>query len=124
MNIEFSELKSYTEVSALEFNMKLRNLIEEKNLTQKQVAKELNIASSTMGGYVQGKSEPDFDTLKKIAKYFDVTTDYLLDINDKKANNPLEDDILRIIRTLTNEQQLIYREQGRAFGRIKNTDKK
>ena len=66
MNIEFSELKSYTEVSALEFNMKLRNLIEEKNLTQKQVAKELNIASSTMGGYVQGKSEPDFDTLEPV----------------------------------------------------------
>ena len=54
---------------ALKFNIKLRNLIEEKNLTQKQVAKELNIAPSTMGGYVQGKSEPDFDTLKKIAKY-------------------------------------------------------
>lgn len=108
----------------MKFNIKLRNLIEEKNLTQKQVAKELNIAPSTMGGYVQGKSEPDFDTLKKIAEYFNVTTDYLLDVTDKKANNPLEDDILRIFRTLTHEQQLLYREQGRAFGRIKNTDKK
>ena len=108
----------------MKFNIKLRNLIEEKNLTQKQVAKELNIAPSTMGGYVQGKSEPDFDNLKKIAKYFDVTTDYLLDIADKKANNQLEDDILRIFRTLTHEQQLLYRELGKAFGRIKNTDKK
>ena len=64
-------------MSDLNFSNKLRSLIEERNLTQKQVAKDLNIAPSTMGGYVQGSSEPDFDTLRKLAKYFNVTTDYL-----------------------------------------------
>ena len=74
----------------MKFSDKLRFLIEERNLTQKQVAQDLNIAPSTMGGYVQGMSQPDFDTLKILAEYFDVTSDYLLDIPSKKTNNKLE----------------------------------
>lgn len=42
----------------------LRNLIDERGLTQKQLAQDLEIPVSTLGGYVQGTSEPDFDTLK------------------------------------------------------------
>ena len=60
------------------FSDKLRMLIEDSNLTQKRVAIELHIPVSTLGGYVQGTSEPDFETLKLIATFFGVTTDYLL----------------------------------------------
>lgn len=67
-------------------------LIEERNLTQKQIAQDLNIAPSTMGGYVQGMSQPDFETLKRLAEYFDVSSDYLLDIPQQKTNNFLEDE--------------------------------
>ena len=69
----------------MNFSYKLRSLIEERNLTQKQVAIDLNIAPSTMGGYVQGSSEPDFETLKRLANYFDVSTDYLLNIYTEKV---------------------------------------
>lgn len=71
----------------MNFSYKLRSLIEERNLTQKQVANDLNIAPSTMGGYVQGISEPDFATLKRLATYFEVTTDYLLNMHTNKTNN-------------------------------------
>ena len=37
----------------------LRTLIDERGLTQKQLAKDLEIPVSTLGGYVQGISEPD-----------------------------------------------------------------
>lgn len=60
----------------MKFSDKLSLLIEECNLTQKRVANDLNIAPSTMGGYVQGSSEADFETLKRLAQYFDLTTDY------------------------------------------------
>ena len=101
----------------------LRRLIEENDLTQKQVAGDLRIAPSTIGGYVQNSSEPDFDTLKMLARYFDVTTDYFLGFRTGKTNSFREDELLRIFRSLTAEQQEIYLEQGRAFLKIINNEK-
>lgn len=98
----------------------LRLLIEERGLTQKQLAKDLHIAVSTLGGYVQGTSEPDFDTLKRLAQYFEVSADYLLDFRTGKAKSHKEDDLLRVFRTLTPLQQEVYLEQGKAFIRISN----
>lgn len=102
----------------LNFSNKLRNLIEERNLTQKRVANDLNIAPSTIGGYVQGSSEPDFETLKRLAEYFNVSADYLLSIKSNKCSSRNEDEILRVFRSLTTQQQDIYIEQGKVFIRI------
>ncbi len=107
----------------MDFSCKLRSLIEERNLTQKQVAKDLNIAPSTMGGYVQGSSEPDFETLKILAIYFEVTTDYLLNMRTNKTNDSLEDELLRVFRSMTTEQQGLYIEQGKVFVRANNIRK-
>lgn len=102
------------------FSDKLRSLIEEGNLTQKKIAKDLNIAASTMGGYVQGSSEPDFETLIKLAEYFNVSTDYLLNIHSTDINSFAEDELLRVFRSLTCEQQEVFIEQGKAFVRQNN----
>ena len=73
----------------MKFNDKLRMLIEEKELTQKEVAIQLKIPVSTLGGYVQGTSEPDFQTLILFADFFNVTTDFLLNhtLNHEKTFN-------------------------------------
>lgn len=105
----------------MNFSNKLRCLIEERNLTQKRVANELNIAPSTIGGYVQGSSEPDFETLKRLANYFDVSTDYLLSIQSNNCNNFTEDELLRVFRSMTPEQQHLFIEQGKVFIRANNT---
>ena len=97
----------------MNFSDKLRCLIEERNLTQKRVANDLNIAPSTIGGYVQGSSEPDFETLKILAEYFDVSTDYLL-----------EDELLRVFRSMTTEQQSLFIEQGKVFVKANITKEK
>ncbi len=104
------------------FSDKLRLLIEEQDLTQKQLAYDLKIPVSTLGGYVQGTSEPDFQTLKIIANYFDVTTDYLLDFYTNQVKSSKEVDLLRIFRSLSPEQQDLYLEQGKAFIKIKAKD--
>ena len=107
----------------MKFSDKLRALIEERELTQKQVAKDLNIAPSTMGGYVQGISEPDFETLKRLAIYFDVTTDYLLNIHSDKSNCFMEDELLRVFRSMTLEQQALFIEQGKVFVKANSISK-
>ena len=99
------------------FSEKLRMLIDERELTQKKLAAELHIPASTLGGYVQGTSEPDFDTLKLLAHYFNVSADYLLGIQGGPVNSVLESELLRVFRTLSGEQQEIFLEQGKAFVR-------
>ena len=96
----------------------LRTLIDERGLTQKQLAKDLEIPVSTLGGYVQGTSEPDFETLKLFANYFNVSADYLLNLKIGNTQSRLENELLRIFRSLSTEQQELYLEQGKAFIRI------
>jgi transcriptional regulator with XRE-family HTH domain len=107
----------------MSFGDNLRTLIEERNLTQKEIAKQLNIAPSTLGSYVQNTREPDFETLKLLAKYFDVTTDYLLNMPVGKSNDFMENELLRVFRSMTPEQQSLFIEQGKVFVRANETHK-
>ena len=100
----------------------LRTLIDERGLTQKQLAQDLEIPVSTLGGYVQGTSEPDFETLKLFANYFNVSADYLLNLKIGNTQSRLENELLRIFRSLSTEQQELYLEQGKAFIRISAKD--
>ena len=66
---------------------KLKSMREKKGLLQKQLGDSLGISASTIGMYEQNRREPDNSTLKKIANFFEVSTDYLLDNeNDKYIN--------------------------------------
>ena len=49
------------------FATRLRSLIEDNNLTQAAVAQEMNTTRQTIGNWMLGKSQPDFDTLDKLA---------------------------------------------------------
>jgi Predicted transcriptional regulators len=102
----------------MNFGDRLRALIDERDITQKEVASQLNIAPSTMGSYVQNTREPDFETLKQLAKYFAVSTDYLLGCYSGKAGSNQEDDLLRIFRSLSEEQREICIEQCKVFVRL------
>lgn len=75
---------------------KLRKIRENKGLLQKEVADALKISASTIGMYEQNRREPDNDTLKKIANYFEVSTDYLLDNSPIKS----EEEEIEILRQL------------------------
>jgi repressor LexA len=51
-------------------------------LTQEDVAKKLDISRSSYSHYEVGRSEPDIEILKKLAILFNVSSDYLLGLND------------------------------------------
>lgn len=104
----------------MKFYEVLRILIDERNLTQKKLANDLHMPASTLGGYVQGTSEPDFETLKMIADYFETSTDYLLGYQGTKEYLSIEDELLSMFRTLSPWEQRVYLEQGKAFLRNHN----
>ena len=57
-------------------------------LTQVEMAEKLGISRSTIGMYETGAREPDFETLEKIADFFNVDIDYLLGRTDKTTLLP------------------------------------
>ena len=60
------------------FGKRITMLREEKNMSRKDVAKALNISYSSIAKYETDDRFPDQETLKAIADFFQVSTDYLL----------------------------------------------
>lgn len=57
---------------------RIKYLREEKKLSQLEFSKILNISNSTLSQYEAGNRMPSDETKKKIAKYFNVSLDYLM----------------------------------------------
>lgn len=96
----------------------LKQLLEESGISQKQLASHLNIAPTTLGNYIRGMREPDFEILKLFASYFNVTTDYLLDYRSGVTKDHDEDELLRIYRILPADKKELFLEQGKLLVRI------
>lgn len=60
------------------FAASLRQLIEDRNATQGDIASITGVTRQTVSQYCNGISEPGYDTLIKIADFFNVSVDYLL----------------------------------------------
>ena len=58
---------------------KLKELRFKNEITQVEFAKLLGVAQQTVGSWEKEKSAPNYELLKQIAKYFNVSIDYLLD---------------------------------------------
>lgn len=63
------------------FSKRFKELRLERNLTQLEMGKIFGLSGSAVLKWERG-FEPNFDTLMKIAKFFNVTVDYLLGITD------------------------------------------
>ncbi len=79
----------------MEFGEFLAALRKERGLLQKEVANYLNVTVATVSNYEKGVHTPDLNTLIKLADFFNVSTDYLLQRTDYKA------DMNTLNRTLT-----------------------
>ena len=71
-----------------EFNERLRELREDNDLTQKELAKLINVDQRSLSFYEIGKYEPNIKTIIKIAQTLNTTTDYLLGVTNKKEPYP------------------------------------
>lgn len=77
------------------FGEKLKELRIQKNLSQKQLASILSVHKATISLYESNSRFPSIDILKATARYFHVSTDYLLEI---KSNRTID------VSALTDEQ--------------------
>jgi len=80
---------------------RLALLRKEKGLTQEELAQALNITRSALSLYEIGKRDPDTETLRKIAEFFNVTVDFLLGRTD--IRNPEE----KIKQAISDDPELL-----------------
>lgn len=118
----------------------IRLLRIRQDITQKELAKQINVAPSTVSMYEQNRRMPDIETIKRIASYFNVRVEILLDaavpIQEAVATSQQEDDsslsgtalseaeymLLDTFRTLPKEEQYIL--IGKAFELKRSSENK
>lgn len=99
------------------FCIRFRELLHNAEKKQKEICKELEIAPQKLSKWKTGYNEPNLDDIIMLARYFDVSADYLLGRTDdfgnvtvKQSGTELtseEEKLLRYFRTLS----AIEREQ-------------
>ncbi|MBQ6979110.1 MAG: helix-turn-helix transcriptional regulator [Clostridia bacterium] len=64
------------------FVVRLKELLAGSGKMQKEICADMNISKQKLSKWKTGYNEPSLDELIMIAHYFDVSTDYLLGIDD------------------------------------------
>ena len=69
------------------FASKISSLRREKNITQKDAAKDLGVSQALLSHYEKGIRECNLEFVKKAAVYYNVSADFLLGLSDTKHGN-------------------------------------
>ena len=70
--------------------MRIKNMREDYDLTQKQVAEYLNIKQNTYSQYETGNRQIPIEVLVALAELYNTSADYLLGLTDQKKPYPKE----------------------------------
>ena len=69
-------------IAYMTFQERLKELRKEDGITQKTLAEAIGTTCDCIGFWEHGRSEPSIEFIIALAKYFGVTTDYLLGVAD------------------------------------------
>lgn len=72
----------------MKFNDRLRQLREERRQTQREGAIQLGIDPAKYNKWENGVNRPDYETLFRLADYYNVTIDYLLGYSNTRSKDP------------------------------------
>lgn len=106
----------------MDIGTQIRNLIEQEGITQKKLAGELNISTTTLNGYIQNRRQPDAKMAIRLAAYFNTTLDYIFGLTTLReppvsSYNVEERILVDIYRGLPEELKTLYIATGRTFVR-------
>ncbi|WP_059102524.1 helix-turn-helix domain-containing protein [Shouchella shacheensis] len=91
------------------FATRLKECRIQRGLTMKELGEALNMSPSTISGYETGNRMPDLSSLKQLADYFHVSTDYLIGRAPKNKQPFLYEE------TMSDEELEFLRESLAAF---------
>ena len=70
------------------YNERMKDLREDKDLSQQQFAKLMGLSDVTIQSYEYGKSEPKVSTLITMAQLYGTSIDYIVGLTDEKKPFP------------------------------------
>lgn len=113
----------------MDIGRQLRNLLDQERISQKELAKALNISDSTLSDYVKNRRQPDAKTVIRIASYFHTTTDYIYGLTSVRdpitiPYNAEERHLVNIYRAIPEDKRPLYIETGRVFSLYGKNKKK
>ena len=109
----------------IKFNMRLKELRLANGLTQKELAKAIEVGRTTISEYESGKIVPKHEGLLKLANYFNVSVDYLTGVSDEPATRQSnEHELDKLLNTLDYILMNEYDSPVRYEGVILNTYEK
>ncbi|GGK32982.1 transcriptional regulator [Caldalkalibacillus thermarum] len=100
------------------FAERLKKLRKNHDLTQQKLADHLGLKRPTYAKYETGENQPDPDTLKKIADFFNVSVDYLLGRTDDPTP-PGVNTVFYDLDGLTEEEKKYLYMQLEIFRKLK-----
>lgn len=86
-----------------ELTENLKQLRKSYNLTQKEIAEKLHIATTTYQTYEQGACEPNIDILKNLSKFYKVSIDDIVNNDYKSLLSKEKLDLQSLIMQLNQE---------------------
>ena len=72
----------------MKYNERIREIREDNSLTQQKIADYLHIGQRTYADYESGKTRIPVDSLLKLAKFYNVSMDYIAGASDVKTEYP------------------------------------
>ena len=84
----------------MELYEKIRNIREDKDIKQKDMAAYLHMQPNTYNAYEKGKRTITADLLKNICIFLNVSADELLELNINQPYNGLNDDNSKIMKRI------------------------
>ena len=85
----------------MKFNERLKQLRQQEGLTQRELAKSIEVGRTTISEYESGKIVPKQEGLLKLANYFNVSVDYLTGVSDEPATRQSnEHELDKLLNTL------------------------
>lgn len=74
----------YTNDEVTFMRLRLKDVRDDRDLYQKQIAEYLNCRQQTYSRYETGEVEPPLQVMEKLASYYNTSVDYLMGLTDKK----------------------------------------
>lgn len=77
-------------INKVNFGLRLKQLRERKRLSQIELANILEVSNGSISKWERNERQPDYETLEKIADFFNTSIDYLLGRSETKDNNNVD----------------------------------
>lgn len=86
----FAYTKSYLGDQRMRYNERIREIREDHSITQQKIADLLHIGQRTYADYESGKTRIPVDSLLILAKYYDLSMDYITGASNLATKYPVK----------------------------------